>query len=116
MGTESTPERCRRLIWFPSSKPILDTESAFGIFQFHGTIDAGNHAGAAFQAPGKFDGYLSFFAEGVKVCRTGVNAVSFFTGVTDLLIKKDMGLFVVFKGIEGQLFGDLHFSDLSSTW
>ena len=108
VDSESAPERIRRLIWFPSSKPILDTKSAFGMFPLYGTIDAGNHAGAAFQTPGKFDGHLSFFAEGVKVCRTGINTESFFTGVTDFLIKGDVAFFVVFKGIEGQLFGDLH--------
>jgi hypothetical protein len=32
----------------------------FGIFPFHGTIDAGNHAGAALQTPGKFDSHLFF--------------------------------------------------------
>ena len=108
VGNESTPERCRRSIWFPSSKPILHTKSTFGIFPFHGTIDAGNHADAAFQTPGKFDGHLFFFGEGLKVCRAGINAESFFTGVTDFLIKKDLELFIVFKGIAGQLFGDLH--------
>jgi hypothetical protein len=49
-----------------------------------------------------------FFGEGVKVCRAGINAESLSTGVTDLLIKKDMGLFIVLKDIEGQLFDDLH--------
>ena len=100
-GIESAPGRLLRLIWFPLSKPILDTKPAFRIFPFHGTIHAGNHAGAAFQTSGKFDGPLVFFVEGVKVCGAGINAESFLTGGTDFLLKKDMGLFVVFKGIEG---------------
>jgi hypothetical protein len=68
-----------------------------GIFPFHGTIDASNHAGAALQTPGKFDGHLFFFPEGVKVCRAGINAESFPAGITDLLIENDMGFFVVLE-------------------
>ena len=92
-------EGCRGLIWFRSPKPILDTQSAFGIFPSHGTIDAGDHAGAAFQAPGKFDGHLFFFGEGIKVCRAGVDAEPFLAGMTDPLVEKDMGFFIVFEGI-----------------
>ena len=92
-------EGCRGSIWFRSPKPILDTQSAFGIFPFHGTIDAGDHAGAALQAPGKFDGHFSLFVKRVKVCRASINAESFLAGITDLLIEDNMGLSVVLKGI-----------------
>ena len=56
--------------------------------------------GATFQTTGKFDHHLSLFVQGVKVCRTGIDTESFFAGMADFLIKSDMGLLVVFKGIQ----------------
>jgi hypothetical protein len=86
----------------------LYTETTPGVFPFDGTIDAGDLAGAAFQTTRKLNHHLSLFVKGVEVCRTGINAESFFAGVADLLIERDMGLFVIFKGIEGQFFGYFH--------
>jgi hypothetical protein len=86
----------------------LYTKATPGIFPFHGPVDTGNLASAAFQATGKLDHHLSFFVKGIKVCRTGKNAESFFAGVADFLIKGDMGFLVVLKGIKGKFFRNLH--------
>jgi len=75
---------------------------------FDRTIDAGDHAGAAFEAAGKFHDHLSFLIQGVKVCRAGIDAETFLTGMADFLIEKNMGFLIVFKGIESQLLSDLH--------
>jgi hypothetical protein len=86
----------------------LYTKTTAGVFPFDGVIDAGDLAGAAFQTSGKLNHHLSFFVKGIKVCRAGINAESFFAGVTDFLIKSDMGLFVIPKSIKSQFFGDFH--------
>jgi hypothetical protein len=86
----------------------LDTEPAPWIFPLDGAIDAGDLAGAAFQTTSKFDYDLFFLVERVKVCRAGINAEMFFAGMAYFLIKSDMTLFVVFKGIKSEFFGDLH--------
>ena len=86
----------------------MDPKSAFGVVPFDGPIGAGNHACATFEAPRKFDGHLPFLSQRVKVCRTGIDAESFLTGAADLLIEMDVGLFVVFEGIECQLLGNFH--------
>ncbi len=83
------------------SKSVLNSESATGIFPFDGTIDTGDLAGAAFQTAGKFDHHLSFLIQGIEVCRTSINAKTFFAVMTDFLIKLDMGFFIVLKGIQG---------------
>jgi hypothetical protein len=90
------------------TQPVLDTKSAFGVVPSDGPIDAGNHARATFEATRKFDGHLPFLSQGVKVCRTGIDAESFFTGVADFLIEMDVGFFVVFECIERQFLGNLH--------
>jgi hypothetical protein len=86
----------------------LYTEATPGIFPFHGPVDTGNLASAAFQATGKLDHHLSLFIQGVKVCRAGINAESFFAGVADFLIQGDMGFLVVLKSIKGKFLGNLH--------
>jgi hypothetical protein len=78
----------------------LYTESTPGIFPFDRAVDTGDLAGATFQTTGKFDHHLSLFIKGIEVCRTGINAESFFTGVANFLIKGDMGILIVFKGIQ----------------
>jgi hypothetical protein len=90
------------------SKSILNTKSTPRVFPFDGTIDAGYLAGAAFQTTGIFGHHLSFFIQSIEVCRAGIDAKTFFATMTDVLVKLYMGLFVVFKGIQGQLFGNLH--------
>jgi hypothetical protein len=90
------------------STPVLDAESALGVFPFDGAIDTGNHARATFEATRKFDGHLAFLGEGVQVCRAGIDAEPLLAGLTDLLIKENMRLGIVLKGIQCQLFGDLH--------
>jgi hypothetical protein len=79
----------------------LYTETTPGVFPFYRAIDTSNLAGAAFQTTGKFDHHLLLFVKGVKVGGTGINTETFFAGVADFLVKSDMGLFVIFKGVEG---------------
>jgi len=79
-----------------------------GVLPSDRAIGAGDHAGPALETTGKFDGHLPFFRQPIEVCGACINTKSFFTGLTDLLIEKDMGLFVVFEGIEGQFLRDLH--------
>jgi hypothetical protein len=64
-----------------------------------GTINAGNHTSPAFQTAGKFDAHLSLFIQSIEVCRTGINAEPLFAVLTDILVKANMGLFMVFKSI-----------------
>ena len=101
VGGEAEQPNCWRLICFSLSKAILYTETAAGVFPFDGAIDAGDLTGAAFQTTGKLNHHLSLFVKGVKVCRAGVNAESFFAGVADFLIKRNVGLFVILKSIQG---------------
>ena len=82
------------------SKSVLDTEAAAGVFPLDGAVDACDLARAAFQATGKFDDDLPLFVQRIKVCRTGIDAETLFTGVADFLVQRDMGFFVVFKGID----------------
>jgi len=91
-----------------SSTPVLDAKSALGVFPFNGAVDTGNHTGATFKTTREFYGHLPLLGEGVQVCRAGIDAESFLAGVTDLLIKKDVGLFIVLKGIQRQFLGDFH--------
>ncbi len=88
---------------FSLSEAVLDAVFALGVFPFHGAIDAGDHAGATFETTGKFHDHLSFLIQGVEICRAGIDAESFLAGVADFLVEKDVGLFIVFKGIESQL-------------
>jgi phosphatidate phosphatase PAH1 len=81
------------------SKSVLNSESTMGIFPFDGTIDTGDLAGAAFQTAGKFDHHLSLLVQSIEVCRTGINAKTFFAVMTDFLVKLDMGFFIILKGI-----------------
>ncbi len=90
------------------SAPVLDAEPGPEILPFDGAVDAGDRAGAAFETTRELNGYLSFFGEGVEVCRAGIDTESFPAGVTNLLVEKDMGLFVVLKGVKGQLLGNFH--------
>jgi len=83
----------------PLSKAILHTETTPGVVPFYRPIDTGDHTGATFQTTSKFHGHLSFFVQRVKIGRAGINTEPFFAGMADILIKCDMGLFVVFKGI-----------------
>ena len=91
-----------------STAPVLDAKPAFGIFPSNRAVAAGDHARAAFEAAGKFDGHLSFLSQGVKICRAGIDAESFLAGVADLWVEKDVGLFIILKGVESQLFGNFH--------
>jgi hypothetical protein len=77
----------------------LDTKSTAGIFPFDRPIDTGDLAGPAFQTSGILDHHLPFFVQRIQVCRTGINAETFFAGMADLLFQRDMGFFIVFKGI-----------------
>jgi hypothetical protein len=87
------------MIGLSLSKAVLNTKSTTGVSPFDGTIDASYLAGAAFQTAGIFDHHLSFFIQSIEVCRAGINAKTFFAVMTDVLVKLDMGFFVVFKGI-----------------
>jgi hypothetical protein len=78
----------------------LYTESTPGIFPFDRTVDTGDLAGATFQTTGKFDHHLSLFIKGIEVCRTGIDTKTFLTVLTDFLIERDMGLFVILKGVQ----------------
>jgi len=90
------------------SEAVLDAVFTSGIFPFDRTIDASNHAGPAFETAGKFHHHLSFLIQGVKICRAGIDTEPLLAGMADFLIQKDVGLLIVFKGIEGQLLSDLH--------
>ncbi len=83
------------------SAPVLDTEPGLGILPFDGTVDTGDRTGAAFETTGEFDSHLPFLGKRVEVCRAGIDAESLPAGVTNLLVEKDMGLFVVLKGVKG---------------
>jgi hypothetical protein len=86
----------------------LDTESAPGVFPLNGAIDTGDLTGAAFQATGKLDYYLSLLIKSIEVRWASIDTKVFLTVLTDFLVKRDMGFFVVFKSIEGQFLCDLH--------
>ncbi len=77
----------------------MNSESATGIFPLDGAIDTGDLAGAAFQTAGIFDDHLSFLIQRIKVCRAGINTETFFTVMTDFLVKLDMVFFIVLKSI-----------------
>jgi hypothetical protein len=81
------------------SETVLDTEFTAGIFPIDRAIDAGNHAGAAFETACEFHDHLSFFIKGIEVGRTGINAEPFLAGMTDVLVEEDMGFLIVFEGI-----------------
>ena len=91
-----------------STAPVLHAKPAFGIFPSNRAVDAGNHAGAAFEAAGKFDVHLSLLGQAIEICGAGIDTESFLAGVADLWVKKDVGLFIILKGIESQLFGNFH--------
>jgi hypothetical protein len=91
------------------SEAVLDAIFTPGISPFDRTVDTGNHTGATLQTTGKFDHHLSLFIEGVKVGRTGIDAEPFLAGLTNFLIEEDVGLLVVFKGIQSELLSDLHY-------
>jgi hypothetical protein len=78
----------------------LDAKTALGIGPLNGTINAGDHAGAAFQTSSKLYHHLSLLIERIEVCRASINAKPFFAALTDLLVESNMGFFVVFKSIE----------------
>jgi hypothetical protein len=90
------------------SAAILNAESALGVSPLHGTIDAGDHAGAALETTRILHDHLPFFVEGIEICRTGIDAETFFAWVTDFLVKLDMSFFIILEGIESQLLGNLH--------
>ena len=71
-------------------------------------VDTGDRTGTAFETTGKFNGHLPFLGERVEVCRTGIDTESLPAGMTNLLVEKDMRVFVVLKGIQGQLLGNFH--------
>jgi hypothetical protein len=91
----------------------LHATPAPGVLPFDRAIGAGDHAGPALETTGKFDGHLSLFRQPIEACGACINTKSFFTGMTDLLIEKDMGLLVVFESIKGQFLRNLHFPNLS---
>jgi len=82
------------------SAPVLDAKAALGIDPPNGTIDAGDHTGAAFQTTGKFNGHLSILLERIEVCRAGINAKPFFAALTDFLVEVYMRFFVVLKSVQ----------------
>jgi hypothetical protein len=81
------------------SKAVPNTALTAGIPPFHGAVNAGNHAGAAFEAAGIFHNHLPLFVQGIEVGRAGIDTETFLAGITDVLVEEDMGFFVVFKGI-----------------
>jgi hypothetical protein len=87
------------MIGLSLSEAVLNTKSTPGVFPLDGTIDTGDLAGAAFQTACIFDHHLSFLIQRIKVCRTGINTETFFAAMADFLVKRDMGFFIVFKGI-----------------
>ena len=93
-GNAIVTRRSKRL-----SAPVLDAKSAFGMVPLDGAIGTGDHAGTAFETTGKLDGHLPFFGESVEISRAGIDAESFLAGMADLLIEKNVGLFIVLKGI-----------------
>ena len=90
------------------SKAVLNTKTTARIFPFNGVVDTSDLAGAAFQTTSKFHHHLSLFVKGIEVCRTGIDTKTFFTVLANFLIQRDVGLFVIFKGIESQLLSNLH--------
>jgi len=90
------------------SEAVLDAVFTSGVFPFHRAIDAGDHAGAAFETAGKFHHHLSFLIQGVEVCRAGINTEPLLAGLADFLVEEDMGLFIVFESVESELLGDFH--------
>jgi hypothetical protein len=86
----------------------LDAKTTLGILPFDRAIDTSDHTGAAFQATGEFDGHLSFLRERVEVRRAGIDTEPFLAGFADLLVEMDVAFLIVFKGIKGQLFRNLH--------
>jgi hypothetical protein len=91
-----------------SSAPVLDTKAALRVRPLNRAINAGDHAGAAFQTTGKFHHHFSLLIKRIKVCRAGINAKPLFAALTDLLVEVNMGFFVVFEGIERQLVSNPH--------
>ena len=104
VNEEITSRECSILL----SKAVLDAVFTSGVFPFHRAIDAGDHAGPAFETAGKFYHHLSLFIQGVKICRTGIDTEPFLAGMADFLIEKNMGFLIVFKSVKRKLFGDLH--------
>ena len=90
------------------SEAVLNAVFTSGVFPFHRAIDAGDHAGATFETAGKFHHHLSFLIQGVKVCRAGIDTETLLAGLADFLVEQDVGLLIVFKGIEGQLLSNFH--------
>jgi len=68
---------------------------------FYRAIDTGHHASPAFKATGELNDHFTFFIEGIKISRASIDTESFSAVLTDFLIDLDVGLFIVFKGIEG---------------
>ena len=95
VNEEITSRECSILL----SEAVLDAAFTAGILPFDGAIDAGDHAGPAFETAGKFYHHLSLFIQGVKICRTGIDTEPLLTGMADFLIEKDVGFLIVFKGI-----------------
>jgi len=96
------------MIGLSLSKAVLNTKFTPRVSPFDGTIDAGDLAGAALQTSGILDHHFPFFVEGIEVRRTGVDTETFFAVAADTLIEQDVGLFVVFEGINRQLLRDFH--------
>jgi len=100
-------ERLNRFHLF-LSEAVLDTEFTAWIFPSDRAIDAGDHAGATFETAGEFYDHLSLFIKGIEICRAGIDTEPFLAGMADLLVEKDMSFLVVFKSINGYLFGNFH--------
>jgi hypothetical protein len=94
----------------------LDAKTALGIGPLNGTINAGDHTGAAFQTASKFNHHLSLVVERIEVRRTSINAKPFFAAFTDLLVEANMRFFVILKSIERQLICNPHESHPSYDW
>jgi hypothetical protein len=105
---ESKEQYCPTLMRSPLSKAVLNTKSTTGIFPLNRTVNTGDLTGTAFQTTGIFDHHLSFLIQSIEICRAGINAKTFFAVMTDFLVKLDMGFLIVFKGIQGKFFSNLH--------
>jgi len=104
VNEEITSRGCSILL----SEAVLDAVFTSGVFPFDRTVDTSDHAGAAFETAGKFHNHLSFLIQGVEVCGTGIDTETLLAGMADFLIQKNVGFLIVFKGIQGKLFGNLH--------
>jgi len=84
---------------FTLSKAVLNAKFTTGVFPFDRTIDTGDLTRAAFQTSCELNDHFPLLVERIEVCRTGINAESFFAEMADFLVKGDVCFFIVLKGV-----------------